>query len=122
VIRLPVWIGALGGLLAVLAVVLVVVGPGDWLGYSQLAAAAAGAAAIALLGVAAERRAARPEDRGRRRLPDLSLPTVLVVVGVAVALDGLAFGLWLILIGLLIVLLGAAALVRELVDERRGSA
>jgi hypothetical protein len=113
------WIGGLGAILGVLAFVLVLFGPGDWLGYLQLAAAAAGAGGIAVLGLVGERRARRTEDRGRRRLPDLSLPTVLLVVGVAMALDGLAFGLWLILIGLLVVALGVTALVRELADERR---
>lgn len=116
--RLASWIGALGVVLLVLSGVLVVFRPGAWLGYVELAGAGTGALLIAALGVAAERRAARPEDHGRRRLPDLSLPTVLVVIGIAVALDGLAFGLWLILIGLLIVLLGSAALLRELGDER----
>jgi peptidoglycan/LPS O-acetylase OafA/YrhL len=120
--RLSTWIGALGVLLLVLTGVLIAFGPGDWLGYLELGGAACGAILIAALGIAAERRAARPDDRGLRRLPDLSLPTVLVVIGVAVALDGLAFGLWLILIGLLIVLLGGAALVRELTDERRDAA
>ncbi len=41
------------------------------------------------------------------------------MIGVAMALDGLAFGLWLILIGRLVVVLGVTALVRELTDERR---
>lgn len=116
--RLPSWIGGLGVVLLVLSGVLVAFRPGAWLGYVELAAAGSGALLIAALAVAAERRAARTGDRGRRRLPDLSLPTVLVVIGIAVALDGLAFGLWLILIGLLIVLLGSAALLRELSDER----
>ncbi len=58
------WIGGLGAILGVLAAVLVLFGPGDWLGYSQLAAAAAGAAGIAVLGLVAERRPGGPRTGG----------------------------------------------------------
>jgi hypothetical protein len=55
----------------------------------------------------------RPAGEGARRVPDLSYPTVLVGVGAALALVGLAFGSWLYLPGLGVLLFGLGALLRE---------
>jgi hypothetical protein len=55
-----------------------------------------------------------------RLLPSSSLATVLVAIGIATMLNGLAFGLWLILIGAEITLLGIAALVGEFLGVRGG--
>ena len=58
-------------------------------------------------------------DRRQRLLPELSLATVLFAFGVASAVSGIAFGLWLILIGAGIAALGLAGIARELAAERR---
>jgi hypothetical protein len=60
----------------------------------------------------------RPESDSPRLLPALSLPTVIVAVGLATAAVGLTAGLWLSLIGAEIVLFGAVWLGRELSQER----
>lgn len=61
----------------------------------------------------------RPRADSPRLLPALSVPTVIVAVGLATGLLGLTAGLWLGLIGAEIVLFGAIWLGRELRDERR---
>jgi uncharacterized membrane protein YfcA len=55
------------------------------------------------------------QDRDERPRPiaDGSLATVALVIGVAVALLGAGFGLWLILIGAGILALGLGGVVRE---------
>jgi hypothetical protein len=78
-----------------------------------LSYAAAGWMAIALI------LAIRGGPReSRRAVFESSLPTVLVAFGLAVTLTGLAFGLWLVLIGGEIVLLGLAGLVAEELELR----
>ncbi|MGH2994525.1 MAG: hypothetical protein ACRDL1_13470 [Solirubrobacterales bacterium] len=75
------------------------------------------AVALALIALYA---ATRSEDVPHtRHLADSSLPTVVVVFGLAMMLNGLAFGLFLILIGAEVVALGLAGLVLQFVAERR---
>lgn len=62
---------------------------------------------------------ARPPRERPRLLPALSLPVVLIAIGLAAAAIGLTAGLWLSLVGAEIVLFGAVWLVRELYEERR---
>lgn len=63
---------------------------------------------------------ARPRPSGGARLvPAISLPVVLVAVGVATAAIGFTAGLWLGLVGGEIVLFGAVWLGREIWQERR---
>jgi hypothetical protein len=54
-----------------------------------------------------------------RLLPELSLATIMFAFGVASALSGVAFGLWLILLGAGVAALGLAGIARELSAERR---
>jgi len=61
----------------------------------------------------------RPQADSPRLLPALSVPTVIVAVGLATAVAGLTAGLWLGLIGVEIALFGAIWLGREVRDERR---
>jgi hypothetical protein len=60
-----------------------------------------------------------PEAAGPRRLATSSLPTVVLVLGLAMILNGLTFGLFLILIGAEVAALGVAGLVAQFVAERR---
>lgn len=54
-----------------------------------------------------------------RQIPDLSFSVVLIAVGVAAMLNGAAFGLWLVLLGGGLILLGLGGVVRELRAERQ---
>jgi hypothetical protein len=101
-----VWLGALALMLWIWTPALL---PPALLSY-----AAAGWMAIALY--LAVRGAPR---ESRRAVLESSLATVLVAFGLAVTLTGLAFGLWLILIGGEIVLLGLGGLVAEELELRR---
>lgn len=77
-------------------------------------------AAVAALAVGAY--AARPAPSARaRRLPDISVPTVMVTIAVALMLLGLAFGLWVVLLGAWVLAAGLLGLVRELAGQRRGT-
>jgi hypothetical protein len=76
------------------------------------------AAAAPVLVLAAWHRTQRPAD-SPRLLPQLSLPVVLVAVGLATATIGLTAGLWLGLVGAEITLFGAVWLGREIRQERR---
>lgn len=58
-------------------------------------------------------------DEASRRLPDLSYATVLTTVGAATMVVGAGFGLWLILLGAGVFLLGLGGLARELRAGRR---
>lgn len=62
---------------------------------------------------------ARPARAEPRLLPRLSVPVVVLAVGLAVAAVGLTAGAWLGIVGGEIALFGAVWLGRELVDERR---
>lgn len=70
-----------------------------------------GAAAVALVLAAVLR---RPPGQARaHEAPGPSYPTLVLAAGVALALAGAVFGLWLLLPGLALALLGGSAAVRE---------
>jgi tellurite resistance protein TehA-like permease len=75
------------------------------------------AVALALIGLFVATRS--DEVAETRYLADSSLPTVVIVIGLAMMLNGLAFGLFLILIGAEVIALGVAGLVIQFVAERR---
>jgi hypothetical protein len=54
-----------------------------------------------------------------RPLPDLSLATTVLAVGLVLVVVGLVFGLFMVLIGAGIALFGAGALAREELVARR---
>jgi hypothetical protein len=89
-----------------------------------LAAFSEGAPALLFLAAAAPVLAlaalngARPASDSPRLLPSLSLPVVVVAIGVAATAVGLTAGLWLCLVGAEIVLFGAVWLGREMWEER----
>jgi O-antigen/teichoic acid export membrane protein len=62
---------------------------------------------------------AHERDRRVRAIPGGSIATATLVSGLALALIGAGFGLWLILIGAGVAALGAAGLVREERARRR---
>jgi hypothetical protein len=76
------------------------------------------AAAAPVLVLAAWNQTSRRAD-SPRLLPLLSLPVVVVAVGLATAAIGLTAGLWLGLIGGEVALFGAVWLGREIKQERR---
>lgn len=61
----------------------------------------------------------RPAREGPRLVPALSVPVVVLAVGLALAALGLTAGLWLGLVGGEIALFGLVWLGRELWEERR---
>jgi hypothetical protein len=97
------WLGALTGLQAVFA-------PKP-IQFSIPAVASAACVAAGLVVWALDARQSRGERP--RLIADGSVATVALVVGVAVALLGAGFGLWLILIGAGIVALGLGGIARE---------
>ena len=97
-----------GALLAVLALVLTIWAEWDWLAYTLLWASAGATIVWGLV----EWRAGRPHEHPRA-LPDVSLWTLLVAVGVTVAVLGALFGAWLGILGGGLVVAGALGLVRE---------
>ena len=113
-------------LLGVLTVVLVGFDAG-----SDLGGGATPALAVALLGTAAltmallaaglalgwrRRREPRPAEEA---VPDLSMPTVVVALGLGGALVGAEVGVFLVLIGAGVTLLGLGALAADLLSARR---
>ncbi len=97
------WLGALTALQAVFAPKLI------QFSIPALASAACVTAGLALWALDARHgRGERP-----RLITDSSLATVTLTVGLAVALLGAGFGLWLILIGAGIIALGLGGVVRE---------
>ena len=107
------WIGGLGLWMGALSLLL-------WLwGGDELAPALLTGASVALILTAAYAATLRDEAPGPRTLARSSLPTVVLVIGVAMMLNGLTFGLFLILIGAEVAALGLAGLVTQLVTERR---
>jgi hypothetical protein len=54
-------------------------------------------------------------------IPDLSYSTSTIAIGVATMLNGVAFGLWLVLIGAGLVALGLGGLAREHFAARRSA-
>lgn len=55
----------------------------------------------------------------RRTVPDVSVATTFVAFGLAALVLGSVFGTWLAAVGLGLVLLGLAAVARELLSARR---
>ena len=98
--------------LTVLLGVLVAWSSHDWLAKVVFAGAVLGAWSLAVVML-------RPRRERVRVLPELSLSTIVVSVGVALLAGGALLGLWLLLIGAGVTLAGAAGLVRELLDARR---
>jgi hypothetical protein len=109
------FVAAWGLWLAILAVALWVWG-GD-----ELAPALLSGAALGWLLIAAYLYARAVDSEAPRTLSRSSMPTVLAVLGLAMTLNGLAFGLWLVLIGAEVTLLGLAGLVLEALDARRAA-
>jgi predicted tellurium resistance membrane protein TerC len=107
------WMGGLALWMGTLSLVL-------WLWTSDdlppalLTGAAVALALIALYAGTVAEVAERP-----RRLATSSLPTVVLVIGLAMILNGFTFGLFLILIGAEVAALGFAGLVAQFVAERR---
>jgi hypothetical protein len=62
---------------------------------------------------------ARPAADSARRLPSVSLPVVILAVGLATSAVGLTAGLWLCLVGGEVALFAAVWLGREIREERR---
>jgi len=106
------WMGGLALWMGALALVL-------WLWTSDpLPPALLTGAAVALVLIALYAATAR-EPAGSRTLARSSLPTVVMVFGIAMALNGLTFGLFLILIGAEVAALGVAGLVLGHLEDRR---
>lgn len=76
------------------------------------------AAAAPVLVLAAWNRR-RPADDRPRLLPTLSVPAVVLAVGLAMGAVGLTAGLWLGLVGAEVSLFGVVWLAREMRGERR---
>ena len=107
------WMGGLALWMGTLSLVL-------WLWTSDdLAPALLTGAAVALGLIAVYAANLSDEAHGPRTLSQSSLPTVVLVVGLAMMLNGLTFGLFLILIGAEVAALGLAGIVSQLVTERR---
>jgi hypothetical protein len=109
------WMGGLALWMGTLSVVL-------WLWTSDdlppalLTGAAVGLALIALYAGTVAEVPERP-----RRLATSSLPTVVLVIGLAMILNGFTFGLFLILIGAEVAALGLVGLIAQYVAERRAT-
>lgn len=99
--------------LALLALVLALFSPPqyDW--------ALLAGAALALAPLGAVMLVPRRGGESRRVLPDTSLPTVVVAAGIALAVVGLAAGIWMIGIGLEVLAVGLFTLIREMRAQRR---
>lgn len=110
--RPAVWLAAVGSVLTVVAIV-------GWIWSEDvLPPAVFTGQAVACFAIAAF--IARRELVERvRALPDLSYATVAVGLGASAMLNGVAFGLWLVLIGAGITAFGLGGLVREHLAARR---
>lgn len=107
------WMGGLAAWMGALSLVL-------WLwGGDELAPALLTGAAVALALIALYAAIVTEEATGTRRLATSSLPTVVLVLGLAMIVNGFSFGLFLILIGAEVAALGVAGLVAQFVAERR---
>jgi hypothetical protein len=109
-----IWIGGLGLWMGALSLLLWL-----WTG-AELAPALLTGAAVALAVIAAFVAILPAEAAGPRTLAESSLPTVVVVIGAAMTVNGLVFGLFLILIGAEVAALGLAGLARQRWLERGG--
>lgn len=82
----------------------------------ELTGGAGGATLLLALGLFAfRRRRAEPREP---EVADTSYSTVAAALGAAIAIMGAAFGKWLYLPGLGLLVLGGAGVVRELLSER----
>jgi hypothetical protein len=100
------WLGVLTGVQAVFTPKLIQ--------FSIPAVAGAACVAVGLVVWALDaRRARQARDERLRAITDSSIATVTLVIGLAVALLGAGFGLWLILIGAGILALGLGGVLRE---------
>jgi hypothetical protein len=108
-----IWMGGLALWMGALSLVLWL-----WTG-DDLPPALLTGAAVALGLIAIYAGTLSDEAPGPRTLAQSSLPTVVLVVGLAMMLNGLTFGLFLILIGAEVAALGVAGLVSQLMTERR---
>lgn len=110
-----VWIAGLATWMGLLALL-------QWLWTDDdLAPALSTGAAAALFLIALFAATISLEGSRPRRLAESSLATVAIVIGFAMAVNGLTFGLFLILIGAQVAALGVAGLVRQHVVDRRRS-
>ena len=110
--RTALWLGGVGLVLAGLAAV-------GWIwSRSILPPAVFTGQAVACLSAAfvLRRRTASERDRF---VPDFSYGTLGLGLGTAMMLNGVAFGLWLVLIGAGVAALGLGGLLRELFAARR---
>jgi hypothetical protein len=107
-----IWIGGLGLWMGALSLLLWL-----WTG-DELAPALLTGAAVALVAIAAWVATLREQAPGPRTLVESSLPTVVLVIGLAMMVNGLTFGLFLILIGAEVAAFGLALLARQLWLER----
>jgi hypothetical protein len=106
------WLAAVGVVLLVVAVV-------GWIWSDDVLPPAVftGQAVACLLGaLVLELR--RPRERPRA-LPDVSYSTIAFATGVAMMLNGVAFGLWLVLTGAGLAACGLGGLAREYLAARR---
>jgi hypothetical protein len=109
----PAWMGGLALWMGTLSLVL-------WLwGGDELAPALLTGAAVALALIAAYAATVDEQPAGPRRIASSSLPTVAIVFGVAMIVNGFSFGLFLILIGAEVVALGVAGLLAQHIAQRR---
>lgn len=102
------------GFLAVLSALLGVL---DGYGLPLLMIGLATAATIALAGWLQVRRQRADDERA---LPDQSYATLALALGIAGTIAGVAWGIWLTYMALLLVALGLGGLVRERRAERGG--
>jgi hypothetical protein len=106
------WLAAVGTVLVVVAVI-------GWIWSDDVLPPAVftGQGVACLLGaLVLELRRTRERPRV---LPDLSYPTIAVAVGAAMMLNGVAFGLWLVLIGAGLTAAGLGGLAREYLAARK---
>lgn len=110
--RPSIWLSIVGVVLAAIAIV-------GWVwSESVLPPAVFTGQAVVCLGAALVLELRRERERPLR-IPDLSYSTSAVGIGAATMLNGVAFGLWLVLIGAGIVAFGLGGLLREHLAARR---
>jgi hypothetical protein len=84
-----------------------------WYGPTRLAGLLLALPAVVAALAAAALALSRTASSGRRVVPDLSLPTVVLALGCTVAAAGVIFGLWLCLIGAGLAVAAAVGIARE---------
>jgi hypothetical protein len=112
--RPSIWLAIVGTLLGAVAVV-------GWVwSESVLPPAVFTGQAVACLAAAGILELRRERERPRV-IPDLSYSTSTIAIGATTMLNGVAFGLWLVLIGAGLVALGLGGLAREHLATRRAA-